>query len=230
MDAPDQAITNYLIQKTNIKFKPKTLIVFVLIVTLAWGLNLFGQAAFPSQNLVPFTIRSLITCSSLIIVLVTNLRLLKVSHLPASSLGLEFSAKSGKSFLWGVLTGVAAMAIMGFLMYLFVPYHFMHGPLSKAEVFKTSFSYLLGNSIEELMFRGFLLIILSQTIGWRKAALVMALPFGIFHLPGTESVTWGLNIVTTTAFYSLVFSFVFIITGSLWAAIGTHVVSNIILH
>lgn len=230
MNAPNQPFTNYLIQKTAIKFKPKTLLVFVLIVAFAWTLNLFGQVTFPSMNLVPIVIRSLITCAALIIVLFTNIRLLKANQLPASSLGLAFSVKSAKGFLLGISIGVIAMVIMSTLMYLFVPYHFTKGPMSITEVFKTSFSFLIGNTIEELIFRGFPLIVLSQTIGWRKAAFVMALPFGLFHLPGTESVSWGLNIVTTTAFYSIVFSFAFILTGSLWAAIGTHVISNVILH
>ncbi|HZX59882.1 MAG TPA: CPBP family intramembrane glutamic endopeptidase, partial [Mucilaginibacter sp.] len=71
---------------------------------------------------------------------------------------------------------------------------------------------------------------LSQKIGWRKAVLIMAIPFGLFHLPGMASVPQAVNMVITTALYSLVFSLAFILTGSLWAAIGVHVVSNIILH
>ncbi|MEB0263731.1 MULTISPECIES: type II CAAX endopeptidase family protein [unclassified Mucilaginibacter] len=230
MNALHHPVTNYLIQKTGIKFKPKTLLMFALMAAFAWTINLFGQVTFPSNNLIPFLIRSLIACAALVIVLFTNVRLLKANQLPASSLGLEFSVKSSIGFLLGISIGIIAMVIMSTLMYLFVPYHFTKGPMSVAEVFKTSFSFLIGNTIEELIFRGLPLIVLSQTIGWRKAAFVMALPFGLFHLPGTESVSWGLNIVTTTAFYSMVFSFAFILTGSLWAAISTHVISNVILH
>jgi uncharacterized protein len=230
MVASDSAVTNYLIQKAGIKFKPKTLIVFGLIAVFAWTLNLFGQMGFPTQNLVPFLIRSGITGSVLVILLFTNLGLLKKSGLPTSSLGIQLSAKSLKSFLMGVIIGCAAMAIMGLLMYVFVPYHFIHGPLNNIEVFKTSFSYLLGNTTEELMFRAFPLIILSQKIGWRKAVLIMAVPFGLFHLPGVESFGQAINIVITTALYALVFGLAFVLTGSLWAAIGAHVASNIILH
>src|ERR1700760_3582784 len=144
MVASSPAITNYLIQKTGIKLKPKTLIVFVLIAAFAWVLHMLGQVTFPSQSLVPFVIRSVITASALVILLFTNLRLLKKSGLPASSLGLELSIKSAKSFLLGAITAVAAMVIMSLLTGFFVPYHFAHGPIPVVEVFKTSFSYLLG--------------------------------------------------------------------------------------
>jgi uncharacterized membrane protein len=101
---------------------------------------------------------------------------------------------------------------------------------SKSSGLKESYSYFWGNFLEELIFRGFLLIVLSNMIGWRKAVWVMALPFGFFHLPGIGFSIAGLKVIATTATYSLIFSYAFILTGSLWTAIGVHVTSNILLH
>ncbi|HZX58396.1 MAG TPA: hypothetical protein VFE54_06710, partial [Mucilaginibacter sp.] len=126
-----------------------------MIAAFVWALNLLGQVTFPSPNFVPFLIRSGITACALIVLLLTNLRSLKESDLPASSLGLQLSAQSLKSFLLGIIIGSVAMITMGLLVYVFVPYHFTHGPISNVDVFKNSFSYLLGNTVEELIFRAF---------------------------------------------------------------------------
>ena len=88
----------------------------------------------------------------------------------------------------------------------------------------------MGNFTEELLFRGYPLIILSQLLGWRAAVCIASIPFGLFHLPGLGFSIEGLTMVLTTATYSFVFSYAFILTGSLWTAIGVHVVSNILLH
>ncbi|HEV8284723.1 MAG TPA: CPBP family intramembrane glutamic endopeptidase [Chitinophagaceae bacterium] len=74
------------------------------------------------------------------------------------------------------------------------------------------------------------MIILSQLLGWRAAVCIMALPFGLFHLPGLGFSIGGWKMIITTATYSFVFSYAFILTGTLWTAIGAHVVSNILLH
>jgi membrane protease YdiL (CAAX protease family) len=119
---------------------------------------------------------------------------------------------------------------MPVLLYAFVPFHFAHGSLHIADALKESFSYFLGNSLEELMFRGFLLVVLSRFAGWRIAVLALAIPFGLFHLQGSGISTVGLKMVATTATYSLVFSLSYVLTGSMWTAISVHVTSNILLH
>jgi membrane protease YdiL (CAAX protease family) len=113
---------------------------------------------------------------------------------------------------------------------MYIPYHFVPGPIGGSQVLGEGISYLLGNSLEELMFRGFLFIIFSQLAGWGISALIMALPFGIFHLQGTGLSMDGLKIFTTTACYSFVFSLSYVLFRSMWTAISVHVVSNIFLH
>jgi membrane protease YdiL (CAAX protease family) len=120
--------------------------------------------------------------------------------------------------------------ILGVILYMYIPFHFIRGPLNALAVVKEAHSFFWGNFAEELLFRGYPLIILSQLLGWRAAVWIMALPFGLFHLPGLGFSIEGLKMVITTATYSFVFSYAFILTGTLWTAIGTHVVSNILLH
>lgn len=116
------------------------------------------------------------------------------------------------------------------LLYDFVPYHFVAGPLNGVDILKESYSYCLNSALEEFIFRGFLLVILSQLTGWRAAVIIMAVPFGLFHLLYTGFTMAGLKMVLTTAAYSFVFSYTYILTGSMWTSIANHISLNILLH
>ncbi|MVT41605.1 CPBP family intramembrane metalloprotease [Chitinophaga oryziterrae] len=219
-----------LFQQSGLNFSPRSIWLFIALGTGAWSLNILGQAAFPSQNTIPYIFRTTITALIVIFTIIGNIRLLKQNHLPTTFLGLDFSRRSFFNFLLGACIGILSLSLMGLILYLFVPFHFSAGTLNGSEILKESYSYFWGNFLEELIFRGFLLIALSNRIGWHKAVWVMALAFGSFHLPGTGFGIAGLKMVVTTATYSLIFSYAFILTGSLWTAIGVHVISNILLH
>jgi membrane protease YdiL (CAAX protease family) len=155
---------------------------------------------------------------------------LKKNGISGEALGLKLSTRSLLNFLFGVIIAIVVLALAAFILFLFVPYHFEKGLLTFNGMLKEAHSYFWGNFLEELMFRGFPLIALSQLSGWRKAVLIMAIPFGLFHLPGIGFNMDGLKMILTTASYSFVFSYAFILTGSLWTAMGVHVTSNILLH
>jgi len=131
---------------------------------------------------------------------------------------------------WALLIAAASLALVEALLYTFAPFHFRRGPLDEMGALKEACSYLLENSLEELMFRGFLLVILSRFIGWRIAILVLALPFGLFHLQGSGISVASLKLVASAAIYSFVFSLSYLLTGSMWTAISAHVTSNILFH
>jgi membrane protease YdiL (CAAX protease family) len=230
MDVKPQLKLNPLFQQSDFDFSPRSIWLFIALGASAWLLNILGQTVFPSQNIVPYIIHTTITALTVIIAIVGSVRLLKQNHLSTEALGLSFSGRSFLNFLLGVCIGIISLSLFGLIFYFFVPFHFAAGVLNGIQVLKESYSYFWGNFLEELIFRGFLLIILSNLIGWRKAAWVMALPFGLFHLPGIGLSIAGLKVIATTATYSLIFSYAFILTGSLWTAIGVHVTSNILLH
>ena len=222
--------STYYVKLPEFNFKPVTLLLFIVSAIVAWIINIFGYSFFPTQNLVPFIARTLITLLTDLALVYISFRLLKRNNLTPKALGLSLSGKTITNILGGAFIGIFAIAILAGLIYAFIPFHFVSGKLGALQVLQESISYLVGNTVEELMFRGFLFIILSQLIGWKKSSLVTALLFGLFHLQGTGLTLDGLKMVATTACYSFVFCFTMILLRSLWAAITVHAVSNILLH
>lgn len=225
-----QSKTNSFLKPSEFHFSPSSLGLFILLGVAAWLLNVGVQMIFPSQNLFPYVIRTTIMALTVVLTAVGSIRLLKQNHLPAEALGLDISVRSLFNFLSGVCISVIFLLFLGMVLYLFVPFHFTAGALSGIQVMKECYSYFWGNFLEELIFRGFLLIVLGNLIGWRSAVWVMALPFGLFHLPGMGSGMEALKMMVTAAIGALLFSYAFISTHSLWTAIGAHVMGNILLH
>ncbi|PJJ79882.1 CPBP family intramembrane glutamic endopeptidase [Mucilaginibacter auburnensis] len=124
----------------------------------------------------------------------------------------------------GIAIGVASLIILAFVLYMMVPYRFVYQPINVAYVLEESYSFLLGAVLEELMFRGFLLVVFARLLGWRIGLLIMALPFGLYHIAG------GLSMIVSTTLFSFVFGLSFVLTRSLWAAIFAHATANILLH
>jgi membrane protease YdiL (CAAX protease family) len=221
---------NYFLQERDLKINVLFIFLFFVLCFLAWAINVFSQIAFPSQSFTQQLIRIGSLVVGALIMIVGSNRLLKKNNIPPEALGLRLSVKSMLGFTLGAIVGVIVLIAIGSMLYVFVPYHFEIGPLQGWGLLKEASMYFWGNFLEELMFRGYPLIVFSQLFGWRKAVWIMALPFGLFHLPGLGLSIDGLKMIITTATYSFVFSYSFILTGTLWTAIGVHVVSNIVLH
>lgn len=221
---------NYFLQKPGSHLNIPQFLIFIGLCIAAWLIIVAGHITFPSQNLIPHLIRSAISAIADLLLIFGSIWLLKKTNIPSAAMGLQLSIKSLLNFLFGVFIGIASLTFLASTLYLFIPFHFETGSFKGSEVIKESHSYFWGNFLEELIFRGYPLIVLSQLWGWRKAVLIMALPFGLFHLPGLGFTMEGLKMIMTTATYSFVFSYAFILTGSLWTAIGVHVTSNILLH
>ncbi len=208
----------------------RSFLIFVGLCIVAWLINVFGYITFPGQNLIPHLVRSGLAAIAVLVLIATSTRLLKKNGIPSAALGLKLSLKALSNFLLGMFIATLAISLITLILYFFLPFHFEKGPLKGAAIIKEAHSYFWGNFLEELIFRGYPLIVFNRLLGWRKAVWIMALPFGLFHLPGLGSNMEGLKMITTTATYSFVFSYAFILTGSLWTAIGLHVTSNILLH
>ena len=223
-------MTNYFLKQPQARFDTRSAGVFVGAACAAWVVNILGQVTFPSFNLAPYLIRTTITLIADVFLLVISLRLLQQNKISPGALGLSLTKDIFVNLLLGLLIGIVTLALMEALFYAGEPFHFEQGRLPAIDAVKESVSFLLGNTLEELMFRGFLLVVLSRFAGWRTSVLAMAIPFGLFHLPGLGISVGGLKMVATTAAYSLVFSLSFILTRSMWTAISAHVTSNMLLH
>lgn len=223
-------ISTYFVKQSRFKFKLSSVFIFIVLAFFAWVINILGQIIFSSQNLLPYCTRTIITLATDLALIYVSFHLLKQNYLPIEALGLSISKKTIFDIFWGAIIGAIVIAIIAGVLFMFIPYHFVSGPTGDSQVLKEGISYLVGNSLEELMFRGFLFIIFSQLAGWRLSALIMALPFGLFHLQGTGLNMDGFKLVATTACYSFVFSLSYVLFRSMWTAISVHVVSNIFLH
>ena len=220
---------NYL-QKIGFHFSLRSFLIFVGLCIIAWLINVFGAITFLGQKLIPHLVRSGLGAVAVLILITRSTRLLKKDGIPSAALGLKLSLKALSNFLLGVFIAALAISLIALILYFFLPFHFEKGSLKGAEIIKEAHSYFWGNFLEELIFRGYPLLVFSRLLGWRKAVWIMALPFGLFHLPGPGFTMQGLKMITTTATYSFVFSYAFILTGSLWTSIGLHVTSNVLLH
>jgi len=221
---------SFFVKQPTFKFKSRTILLFIGFAIAAWGINVFTQIAFPSQRLIPFFVRTTTLLATDLALIYISFRLLKQNGLPATALGLSDSTTIIPSLFWGTLIGVIAISIIAGILFLHTRYYFVPGSMSGTQVLQESIFYLAGNTLEEIIFRGFLFIICSQLTGWRISAIIMAVLFGLFHLQGLGLTIDGLKIFSTTACYSFVFSFSFVLFRSLYAAISVHVVSNILLH
>jgi len=217
-------------QQPGFKLSAWQVLVFIAAAATAWGLDFAAQTAFPLANAVPYLVNTMITLIIVLSLGKASSYLLKQSGLPFDALGLKLSRETLFNILSGLVIGTVTVALLMAGLYVFNPFRLTAGNLHGLALLKACYWYLLNNSIEELMFRGFLLIVLIKVFDWRRAVLIMALPFGLFHLPYLGFTMAGLKMVLTTAVLSFVFGYAFVLTRSLYTAIAVHVSMNILNH
>jgi len=221
MAYPDNAI--HLEKQTSFKFDIRSLVIFLLTGVLAWAINLAPQMAFRG-SINNFWIRITFIVIANALLLFVTFYLFKRNSIPVTALGLDVTKCLYKNAVIGVAIAIATIMIMAIMLYLLVPYKFLYKSLSIVYILKESYSYLLGALLEELLFRGFLLLFFTKLLGRRTGLLIMALPFGLYHLAG------GLSLVTSTTMFSFIFGLSFVLTNSLWTAVFVHATVNILLH
>jgi len=156
-----------------------------------------------------------------------NRAFLQNDGLPKSALGL--GVRQLPWFFAGCAIAVPVIFAMAGALRLMVPFHWVPGTLRWHELPGQFARYLVGNGVEELIFRGYLLVMLRRWLGLPRALAITGVLFGLFHLPGMSGIA-ALKMVCTTAAMSVVFAMAYVRTKSLWTAIGVHVSSNMLLH
>jgi len=220
----------YFYRIENFRFNKSAVVQFVILCSIIWISNIFVQSIFPTENNFPFIIRNLFAVTTVVLLLIGTKKLLAKNNITTDALGLSFSFKIFQHVLSGLFLAIAVLSIIGLFIYAFVPFHFERGTLSGSNAIKHASDFFWTNTLEEFIFRGFPLLVLSKMYGWKKAVWLLALPFGLFHLYGMGLGTGALKMVLTTAAYSFVFCYAYLFTNSLVTAISVHWFSNILLH
>jgi membrane protease YdiL (CAAX protease family) len=135
-----------------------------------------------------------------------------------------------KLYLSGALLAIILIATMWAIIYLIYPFKITQNFYSKSNLPIDIISYGLGNTLEELLFRGFLLIATIKLLGKASGVLFVSFLFGLFHLQGTGLTTEGLRMVMTTFSMSLLFISTIYYTKSIWTAVVVHITGNLLLH
>jgi uncharacterized protein len=203
-------------------------LLFSIICAAIWAINVVIQSTFPGNNLFPLLIRSAILLGILAIAYYLNDRFIRKNLLNFEI--LKFKSQHIKWYLGAIAIGCLLIATIWGIIYLINPFEISRNLHSKNNLSIDIISYTLGNTLEELFFRGFILLASLKLFGKPGAALIVSLLFGLFHLQGTGLTVNGLSMVLTTFTMSLLFISVIYYTNSIWTAVTLHATGNILLH
>ncbi|HEX5686134.1 MAG TPA: CPBP family intramembrane glutamic endopeptidase [Ideonella sp.] len=206
-----------------------SLCLFLALAGAAIATLQLGHTFFPGDRGLAVTGRALCTMAAIGVLVAGSRRLLERDGLPADRLALGIDAWHSRAFVIG--GGIACVHILLLLagVCVFVPFEVGAGPLPFSAVAVAGVGYLTGNFVEELVFRGYLLIVLARWVGTVGAIWLLALPFGLFHFPGLDPLALGKMLLTTGAMH-FVYAYAWIATRSLAAAVALHAVGNTLLH
>lgn len=213
----------------SVTFPTRSLLLFVASAVVLRALAVAGSAFFPGDRLVPNLARVLILFLSAAGLVLLNRMFLDRDGFRRDVLGLRPAPAHLWGFLAGAVTITAVVAALFGVLWLLVPFHYVRGTLSAGQLVWHAAEYFSGNWGEELMFRGYLLLIIMRRFGLPSALIVTGVLFGLFHLPGMAG--WSaLKMVGTSFLGGCLYAYGYLLTRTLWTAAGLHVTGNIVLH
>ncbi len=160
----------------------------------------------------------------LALVLVATLLFLRWDGRPLAVLGLDCSWRRVREFVAGFGGGALLAGAVALCASLVLPFPWVRNPVFEPIALASAFLYFfIGNSAEELVFRGYGFERLIAGIGHWPAQLVTALFFALFHI--LNGWPWQTALIGTTT-GSLLFGLVFVRWQSVPAAVGVHVAGN----
>ena len=130
-------LSNYFQKRENFRLNIRDAFSFIVLAVIVWAMSSVAQMLLPSQNLLPYFVRTAVSAAGALILILGSIRLLKKSNVAADALGLKLS----KNSLFNFILGVIVMVTLGIVLYIFVPYHFIGGPLKTSEVVKEAHSF-----------------------------------------------------------------------------------------
>lgn len=209
--------------------RANSLCLFLVLAGIAIVLLQATHAFFPGDRVGAHIGRLLCSTAAIILLVAANRWLLMRDGLDPELLAMRFNATHARAFAIGTTVAVGHFFLLIAALYVAAPFRLGIGPLAASEVPFAALGYLTGNFVEELLFRGYLLIALSRWLGATHALWMLAVLFGLFHFPGLTPVAMAKMMLTTGAMH-FVYAYAFLATRSLWAAVALHAVGNTLLH
>lgn len=208
----------------------KSLWVFTCLCVIAYGFGLAGAVFFPNERPGALVARAILAACGVALLLFGSKLLLRRDGFPTEALGLQLTLPHTKQFVWGISGGLLFVALVAAALFVQVPFHWERGLLPLSHVAFAAHTYFWTGFGEELIFRGYPLVVLSYYLGPQKAVWALALPFGLFHLPGMGIGMAAAKMIATTSAMSIIFGYSFLVTRTLWTSIGLHAAINVSLH
>jgi membrane protease YdiL (CAAX protease family) len=221
------AVSTNALRDEKRPFPTASLVWFVVGAVVLRLLAIPAWMFFPERGVFAHSARVVIPLLVVIGLIALNRKFLMRDGFPRDTLGLGLR-RIGWFFAGGVLIVPVILAIAGAL-WLLVPFHWERGAMAWSQLGWKTAKYFAGNFGEELAFRGYVLVVLTRYLGLTRALLIGALLFGLFHLPGLSGMQ-AIKMICTTGAMSFVFAYGYVLSGSLWTAVGLHVFGNVILH
>lgn len=219
-------------ETTHARLNGRSFALFLLLVAACIGSSIAGAMFFPGQNLFVTTVRTILAAVGILILAIGSERLLQRDFGSASTLstlGLKPSRRALTGLILGTLGAILIIGLITACLWMIAPFRFEPGDLTASEAFHTINTFFWSNVGEELVFRGYFLLILANRFGLRPALAIVALLFGLFHLPGLSGFA-ALKMILTTAAFSYLLSAAFLKTGTLWTTVALHFFANVLLH
>lgn len=209
--------------------RPSSILLFLALAVLAIAGLQLGHTFFPGDRATAHIGRNLCSIFGIGVLFTGTRRLLRRDGLDAGLLPLGWKAWHARAFLIGGALACVHILMLMAAIFVIAPFELRLGPLPPEAVALAGVGYLTGNFVEELLFRGYLLIAVARWMGTTRAIWLLAVPFGLFHFQGLDGPTLGMMMLTTGAGHFL-FTYAWLATRSLWAAVAMHAVGNTLLH
>ncbi|WP_242103549.1 type II CAAX endopeptidase family protein [Lysobacter sp. M2-1] len=221
------AVSAHALRDEKRPFPMASLVWFVVGAVVLRMLAIPAWMFFPERGVLAHSARVLIPLLVVIGLIALNRTFLMRDGFPRDTLGLGLR-RIGWFFAGAMLIVPVILAMAGAL-WLLVPFHWERGAMAWSQLGWKTAEYFAGNFGEELAFRGYMLVVLTRYLGLTRALLIGAVLFGLFHLPGLSGMQ-AVKMVCTTGAMSFVFAYGYVLSGSLWTAVGLHVFGNVLLH
>ncbi|MFY0629941.1 MAG: CPBP family intramembrane metalloprotease [Flavobacteriaceae bacterium] len=169
----------------------------------------------------------------LVIIIVSWVLLRFIQRTNLDALGIVPNGKRAKQFLIGFLVMIfISLSTIGIESLVLKIDWKLNSSINYKEIFNAVIYHFKSALTEDLVFRGAILYILIQRIGAKKAMLLSALCFGIYHVFSYGITEGGIILITyvivITGFVGYVWAYTFHKTRSILMALGIHIATNLI--
>jgi len=149
-------------------------------------------------------------------------------------LGFSPILKGLKQFALGIICMVGILLIILTSETFAYSLQWELSPTGSLSTFSKAVYYHIRSALtEDLVFRGALLYLLIQKIGWQKACLISALVFGVYHVfsYGMLEARWIaiLYVTIVTGITGYVWAFTYAKTKSIFLGLGFHLAYNLFM-